>query len=141
MLNCGAAYVLVPPEVGKVGLDSPSFVQPIEERKDGIKALFAKQQQPAESGIPTMFPAKRQRSPTPGSLDSPAKRMKKEAPQIGESSSGLSPKKPRPPASPKKQSPSKKSKSQATGTSSITNFFPITSPRKAEATEGAKPGL
>ncbi|KAI0363316.1 DUF159-domain-containing protein [Pilatotrama ljubarskyi] len=34
----------VPKEVGKIGTDSPTFIQPIQERKDGIQAMFAKQQ-------------------------------------------------------------------------------------------------
>lgn len=33
----------VPQEVGKVGTESPKFVEPIEFRKDGIRAMFAKQ--------------------------------------------------------------------------------------------------
>lgn len=33
----------VPKEVGKIGAESPSFIQPIAERKDGIEAMFAKQ--------------------------------------------------------------------------------------------------
>lgn len=36
----------VPKEVGKVGNSDPSFILPVEERKDGLKAFFAKQQQP-----------------------------------------------------------------------------------------------
>ncbi len=40
----------VPKEVGKVGNSDPSFILPVEERKDGLKAFFAKQQQsPAKS--------------------------------------------------------------------------------------------
>ena len=35
----------VPKEVGKVGAESPTFVEPIAERKDGIQAMFAKQRQ------------------------------------------------------------------------------------------------
>ncbi|SPO21808.1 uncharacterized protein UTRI_01300_B [Ustilago trichophora] len=35
----------VPKEVGKVGNSHPSFILPIEERKDGLKAFFAKQNQ------------------------------------------------------------------------------------------------
>ncbi|KAH9893960.1 hypothetical protein C8Q73DRAFT_745621 [Cubamyces lactineus] len=35
----------VPKEVGKIGTESPTFIQPIQERKDGIQALFAKQKQ------------------------------------------------------------------------------------------------
>lgn len=33
----------VPKEVGKVGTESPTFIQPIAQRKDGIQAMFAKQ--------------------------------------------------------------------------------------------------
>jgi hypothetical protein len=39
----------VPKEVGKVGKESPSFIQPVQERKDGIKAMFAKQKQATSS--------------------------------------------------------------------------------------------
>lgn len=35
----------VPKEVGKVGTNDPSFVQPVAERKDGIAAMFKKQQE------------------------------------------------------------------------------------------------
>lgn len=38
----------VPPEVGKVGKESPTFIQPVSERSDGIKSLFNKQS-PAKS--------------------------------------------------------------------------------------------
>lgn len=34
----------VPREVGKVGNDSPGFIQPVAGRKDGIQAFFGKQQ-------------------------------------------------------------------------------------------------
>lgn len=33
----------VPTEVGKVGTDSPSYVLPVSQRKDGIQAMFARQ--------------------------------------------------------------------------------------------------
>jgi hypothetical protein len=33
----------VPPEVGKIGKDSPTFIQPVSERSDGIKSFFNKQ--------------------------------------------------------------------------------------------------
>ncbi|PVG04634.1 DUF159-domain-containing protein [Serendipita vermifera] len=39
----------VPKEVGKVGKESPSFIQPVQERKDGIRAMFAKQKQATSS--------------------------------------------------------------------------------------------
>lgn len=34
----------VPMEVGKVGTQSPTFIEPISQRKDGIQAMFSKQQ-------------------------------------------------------------------------------------------------
>ncbi|WWC88289.1 uncharacterized protein L201_003197 [Kwoniella dendrophila CBS 6074] len=34
----------VPSEVGKIGNNSPTFIQPVSERKDGIKSFFSKQQ-------------------------------------------------------------------------------------------------
>ena len=33
----------VPKEVGKVGVESATFIEPISQRKDGIQAMFAKQ--------------------------------------------------------------------------------------------------
>ena len=45
----------VPKEVGKVGNESPTFVQPIAHRKDGIQAMFAKQTQ---KGTTAASPAK-----------------------------------------------------------------------------------
>ncbi|KAF8515723.1 hypothetical protein BU17DRAFT_76815 [Hysterangium stoloniferum] len=33
----------VPKEVGRVGTNSPEFIKPISQRKDGIEAMFAKQ--------------------------------------------------------------------------------------------------
>ncbi|KAG8908996.1 hypothetical protein FRB99_000099 [Tulasnella sp. 403] len=38
-------YYQVPLEVGKVGTNDPSFVKPVAERKDGIAAMFKKQQE------------------------------------------------------------------------------------------------
>ncbi len=38
----------VPKEVGKVGNSDPSFILPIEERKDGLRAFFSKQKQPKQ---------------------------------------------------------------------------------------------
>jgi hypothetical protein len=40
----------VPPEVGKVGKESPTFIQPVSERSDGIKSFFNKQS-PAKSMV------------------------------------------------------------------------------------------
>ncbi|KAI6161557.1 hypothetical protein EDD17DRAFT_678525 [Pisolithus thermaeus] len=56
----------VPKEVGKVGAESPTFIQPLSTRKDGIQAMFAKQRTKQEAT------AKRKRepsSPVPGKSD------------------------------------------------------------------------
>lgn len=37
----------VPKEVGKIGNESPTFIEPVATRKDGIQAMFAKQKQKA----------------------------------------------------------------------------------------------
>ena len=49
----------VSPDVGKVGSESPTFIEPISQRKDGIMAMFASQgsQKPKSSS-----PIKRKRS-------------------------------------------------------------------------------
>lgn len=43
----------MPPEVGKIGTNSPTFIQPVSERTDGIKSFFSKQQSssPAKSKL------------------------------------------------------------------------------------------
>lgn len=38
----------VPTEVGKVGTESESFLEPVETRKDGIEAMFSKQKKNVE---------------------------------------------------------------------------------------------
>ncbi|KXN83162.1 hypothetical protein AN958_01763 [Leucoagaricus sp. SymC.cos] len=47
----------VPQEVGRVGTESPTYIEPIASRKDGIQAMFSKQKQ------------KRARSPSPVIVD------------------------------------------------------------------------
>lgn len=37
----------VPVEVGKVGVQSPAFIQPVSQRRDGIEAMFSKQKERA----------------------------------------------------------------------------------------------
>ncbi|KAG6335058.1 hypothetical protein ID866_4036 [Astraeus odoratus] len=76
-LSCNA-YVgnsyQVPAEVGKVGVQSSKFIEPVANRKDGIQAMFAKQLSKQE--------AKRKREPSPpaANVDSPeGKKRKKEA--------------------------------------------------------------
>lgn len=44
----------MPPEVGKVGTNSPTYIQPVSQRSDGIKSFFQKQAaSPAKSKIQT----------------------------------------------------------------------------------------
>lgn len=59
----------VPKEVGKVGSESPTFVQPIAERKDGIHALFAKQSLLKSSDLSHNNHRKRDASPIPPDTD------------------------------------------------------------------------
>ncbi|TBU59863.1 hypothetical protein BD310DRAFT_947640 [Dichomitus squalens] len=54
----------VPKEVGKIGNDSPTFVQPIAARKDGIEAMFAKQLRKEPSTPSRPSAPKRSRSPS-----------------------------------------------------------------------------
>lgn len=58
----------VPKEVGKVGTESPTFIEPIGTRKDGIQAMFSKQV--AKSKSFQASPPKRSRSPA-DNLDIP----------------------------------------------------------------------
>ena len=65
----------VPTEVGKVGTESPSFIEPITSRKDGIQAMFSKQRQnsPTKSQPIITSPTKRRHessiSPPPERVD------------------------------------------------------------------------
>ncbi|KAF7307725.1 LigB domain-containing protein [Mycena kentingensis (nom. inval.)] len=45
--QCELDCYAVPPEVGKVGTESPTFIEPVKQRKDGISAMFAKQKEAA----------------------------------------------------------------------------------------------
>ncbi|KAI0298994.1 hypothetical protein B0F90DRAFT_1631821 [Multifurca ochricompacta] len=104
----------VPQEVGKVGTESPTFIEPVEKRKDGIEAMFMRQaeamtattkMQKSESGAstsstfsnpPSMGSGKRKREPSESletaeaviavSAASPTakKRIKAESPLKGE---------------------------------------------------------
>jgi hypothetical protein len=58
----------VSPDVGKVGNESPTFIEPISARKDGIMAMFASQ---GSRKSKSTSPVKRKRSVSP-----PAKKAK-----------------------------------------------------------------
>lgn len=53
--------------MGRVGTESPAFIQPITERKDGIRAMFAKQQSrspsPSKPSVPTSEQAQPETQP------------------------------------------------------------------------------
>lgn len=51
--------------MGKVGTESPTFIQPVAERKDGIQAMFARQATSSQQ----LKGAKRKRSTSPKPSD------------------------------------------------------------------------
>ncbi|KAF8627590.1 hypothetical protein AX17_006163 [Amanita inopinata Kibby_2008] len=59
--ECSIECYQVPKEVGKVGTESPSFIEPVKERKDGIQAMFQRQAE----GTTKRTKRKRTDSPTP----------------------------------------------------------------------------
>jgi hypothetical protein len=71
----------VPKEVGKVGAESPTFIEPVQKRKDGIEAMFMRQSKAQKSepdppslsvGIaPPAKSAKRKRERSPGKSPKP----------------------------------------------------------------------
>jgi hypothetical protein len=68
----------VPKEVGKVGTNSPTYVEPVSERKDGIASFFKKQEEKLQSGPST---SKAQPKTTPAKAEpvhSPVKVTKEE---------------------------------------------------------------
>ena len=80
----------VPKEVGKVGAESPTFVEPIAERKDGIQAMFARQTHkqtttPSSSQIKIVpsTPTKRKRSSSPSTSATPSRVGSKRAKMEG----------------------------------------------------------
>jgi len=80
----------VPKEVGKVGTESPTFIEPVATRKDGIQAMFSKQQEksiPSSPAKSTGVHSKRKleesttpassSSKSPSSTQSPSKKVKR----------------------------------------------------------------
>lgn len=66
---CDICSYQVPKEVGKVGTESSTFIEPISQRRDGIEAMFSKQKQAQEqsgdSQTPNSSRGKRKRSLSP----------------------------------------------------------------------------
>ena len=48
----------VPKEVGKVGTNSPTYIEPVSERKDGIASLFKRQEEKGQGSSSAKSPAK-----------------------------------------------------------------------------------
>ncbi|KAF8154077.1 DUF159-domain-containing protein [Crassisporium funariophilum] len=136
----------VPREVGKVGTESPSFIEPITNRKDGIEAMFSKQKRmqatPSPSKGSSSPPGKRKHesSPSPSKergatrplsfkdSPSPSKRLKSDhgddSNQPEDAKTEVASKsvvKPR--ASPSKRKPAKKEHPPPKNNTKISSFF------------------
>ncbi|KAF8064129.1 hypothetical protein FPV67DRAFT_1419759 [Lyophyllum atratum] len=77
----------VPKEVGKVGTESATFIEPVANRKDGIQAMFSKQV--ATSSVKpthtTKTALKRSRSPSPAKIrDAPSSSPSRKRPKVEE---------------------------------------------------------
>ncbi|KJA22095.1 hypothetical protein HYPSUDRAFT_67198 [Hypholoma sublateritium FD-334 SS-4] len=75
----------VPKEVGKVGTESPSFIQPISTRRDGIKAMFSKQEQASSPAKPHDKGQKRKLKSTLSSSGRTREELKAETDEAGTS--------------------------------------------------------
>ncbi|KAJ7073279.1 hypothetical protein B0H15DRAFT_869398 [Mycena belliarum] len=62
--SCALECYQVPKEVGKVGTESPAFIEPVANRKDGIQAMFSKQKQAQALSTPKKAVPKRSFSPS-----------------------------------------------------------------------------
>ncbi|KAF8966950.1 hypothetical protein BDZ97DRAFT_1806050 [Flammula alnicola] len=124
-LDCYA----VPKEVGKVGTESPTFIEPLATRRDGIKAMFSKQEQKSSPSKTSIASHKRKleevRSGRPSSEtgNSPRpKRLKSDHGDDSKQQKTLSHKdsKPKAKASPTKQ---KHGKDSARGNTKLDSYF------------------
>jgi len=71
----------VPKEVGRVGAESATYIQPLSNRKDGIQAMFARQrlkQDPKQTKPSEVVHSRRKRSPSPTLADDGIQIVKKE---------------------------------------------------------------
>ncbi|KAF8200355.1 hypothetical protein BJ912DRAFT_948849 [Pholiota molesta] len=101
-------------EVGKVGTESPSFIKPVAERRDGIKAMFSKQATASPSKTPTTSQKRKsETSPSPS-------RVKDEEAETTESTSR-----------PSKRTKTEKKEDDSKQTPSKTQVKPSPTKRKA----------
>ncbi|KAK8864145.1 hypothetical protein IAR55_001391 [Kwoniella newhampshirensis] len=75
----------VPPEVGKIGTNSPTYIQPVSERADGIKSFFSKQ---APSPVKSKVEASKKPIKAESALTSQPKRDLKEEAEVLETQIG-----------------------------------------------------
>ena len=75
----------VPQEVGRVGVESPTFIEPVEKRKDGIEALFSRQV--AKGTSPSR--GKRKRESSPPIDEKPSRSVKTEPVDVDASDSDV----------------------------------------------------
>jgi len=128
----------VPNEVGRVGTESPAYLEPISKRKDGIEAMFGKQKEKAkalkeedskEAVKPTTHP---QGASSQKVIDlekddakQPVANFKRDASSsgLGSKSSPSTPVKKRPGSNTKSPSPQKKRKTTKDEGVKLTSFF------------------
>ncbi|KAF7347358.1 LigB domain-containing protein [Mycena venus] len=124
--TCALECYQVPKEVGKVGTESSTFIEPVANRKDGIQAMFNKQKQ-AQAATPKKAPAKRRLSPAEDDdevqvVDGPSSsKKKKPAPPSDDDEIQIVDG----PSTPKraKPTPKKKTDTPQASSSKITSFF------------------
>ncbi|KAG6855969.1 hypothetical protein H0H87_008910 [Tephrocybe sp. NHM501043] len=117
----------VPKEVGRVGTESPTFIEPVVKRKDGIQAMFSKLASKPSTSQPRLGPSSRKRSQSPEDTP-PSKKIKPEMEDDSdiEIISGPPTKiKSTPTTSPQKSSAKRKHtpKAKAADTKKIDSFF------------------
>ncbi len=72
----------VPKEVGKVGVQSPTFIEPVQKRKDGIEAMFSRQAKAAQQ--PQQKSASRDAPPAAATAAGSGKRKRESSPPTEE---------------------------------------------------------
>lgn len=78
----------VPPEVGKIGNNSPTFIEPVSQRSDGIKSFFQKQAASPAKGSQTKLGVQSPSKPAKHGASSPVKPVKEEKPSTSSTSRG-----------------------------------------------------
>ncbi|KAJ7058101.1 DUF159 domain-containing protein [Mycena amicta] len=111
--KCALDCYQVPPEVGRVGTESPTFIEPLATRKDGIQAMFAKQTAASSSS------SSKQETPSPQKKRS----HESDDDEIVLLNGPPSPKKTKPTFKPSPKKKRRASSSPDKSSSQITSFF------------------